>query len=58
MKIMSHRFTQILEEDDYGDLLLTIPYELCQEMGWNGGTEVQYEQSDDGQSFILKKVND
>ena len=55
MKIMSHRFTQILEEDDYGDLLLTIPYELCQEMGWNGGTEVQYELSDDGQSFILKK---
>ena len=58
MKIMSHRFTQILEEDDYGDLLLTIPYELCQEMCWNGGTEVQYELSDDGTSFILKKVND
>ena len=58
MNIMSHRFTQILEEDDYGDLLLTIPYELCQEMGWNGGTEVQYELSDDGTSFILKKVND
>ena len=55
---MSHRFTQILEEDDYGDLLLTIPYELCQEMGWNGGTVVQFELSDDGQSFILKKVND
>jgi len=55
---MSHRFTQILEEDDYGDLLLTIPYELCQEMGWNTGTELQYELSDDGQGFILKKVND
>ena len=58
MNIMSHRFTQILEEDDYGDLLLTIPYELCQEMGWNTGTELQYELSDDGQGFILKKVND
>jgi len=55
---MSHRFTQILEEDDFGDMTLNIPYELCQEMGWNAGTEIQYALSDDGQNFILKKVND
>lgn len=58
MNIMSHRFTQILEEDDFGDMTLNIPYELCQEMGWNAGTEIQYALSDDGQNFILKKVND
>jgi hypothetical protein len=55
---MSHRFTTNLEEDDYGDLILTIPYDMCEEMGWNIGTELQYELTDDGEGFILKKVND
>ena len=52
---MSHRFTTTLEEDDYGDLILTIPYEVCEEMGWNIGTELAYEITEDGQGFLLKK---
>jgi len=31
---MSQRFTTTLEEDDLGDLILVIPYEVCEEMGW------------------------
>tara|TARA_B100000242_G_scaffold201435_1_gene145846 strand:+ start:64 stop:243 length:180 start_codon:yes stop_codon:yes gene_type:complete len=45
---MSQRFTTKLVEDDYGDLLLTIPYEICEEFGWSDATEFQYEMSDDG----------
>ena len=43
MKIMSHRFTTKLEEDDFGDLLLTIPYEICEELGWNTDEELDYD---------------
>lgn len=54
---MSHRFTTNLEEDDYGDLFLTIPYEVCEELGWNVGTELDYELTEDGTGFIVRKVN-
>ncbi len=55
---MSHRFTTKLDEDDYGDLILTIPYEICEELGWNVETELQFELSDDGQSINLKPLKD
>ena len=45
---MSHRFTTNLDEDDYGDLILTIPYEICEELGWNVQTELQFELGDEG----------
>tara|TARA_B100002019_G_scaffold206869_1_gene179615 strand:- start:2354 stop:2578 length:225 start_codon:yes stop_codon:yes gene_type:complete len=53
---MSHRFTTRLEEDDFGDLILTIPYEACEELGWDIGTELDYEIEDN--AFILKKAED
>ena len=55
---MSHRFTTKLDEDDYGDLILTIPYEICEELGWNIQTELQIELGDEGSSIILKKAID
>ena len=55
---MSHRFTTKLVEDDYRDLILTIPYEICEELGWNVETELQFELSDDGQSINLKPLKD
>ena len=55
---MSHRFTTKLDEDDYGDLILTIPYEICEEIGWNIQTELQFEIGDEGSSIILKKAID
>jgi hypothetical protein len=53
---MSHRFTTRLEEDDFGDLILTIPYEVCEELGWDIGTELDYDIEDS--SFTLRKAED
>tara|TARA_B100002019_G_C21271331_1_gene602542 strand:- start:3855 stop:4025 length:171 start_codon:yes stop_codon:yes gene_type:complete len=55
---MSQRFTTTLEEDDFGDLILTIPYEVCEELGWDIGTPLKYDITDDGQAFTLKKEKD
>tara|TARA_A100001201_G_scaffold72908_2_gene66391 strand:+ start:429 stop:593 length:165 start_codon:yes stop_codon:yes gene_type:complete len=51
---MSHRFTTRLEEDDFGDIILTIPYEVCEELGWDIGTELDYEIEDG--SFVLREA--
>jgi len=53
---MSHRFTTRLEEDDFGDLILTIPYEVCEELGWDIGTELDYDIEDG--TFTLRKAED
>ena len=53
---MSHRFVTELEEDDFGDLILTIPYEVCEELGWDIGAELDYEINDG--CFILRKAKD
>ena len=53
---MSQRFTTTLEEDDYGDLTLTIPYELCEELGWDIGTVLGYDLTPDQEGFILRKI--
>lgn len=55
---MSHRFTTQLEEDDYGDLILTIPYEICEEMGWDIGVELDYDLTEDGLGIVLKKADE
>ena len=51
---MSHRFVTELMEDDFGDLILPIPYEVCEELGWDVGCELDYEVN--GDSFIIRKV--
>lgn len=53
---MSQRFTTHLEEDDFGDLILTIPYEVCEELGWDVGTELEYDITEDGTAFTLRKA--
>ena len=40
---MSKRFTTKLDEDDFGDLVLTIPYEICETLGWYRETELEYD---------------
>ena len=50
---MSKRFTTKLDEDDYGDLVLTIPYDICEELGWNTDTPLKYDVNEQG--FHLKK---
>ena len=53
---MSKRFTTRLDEDDYGDLILTIPYEVCEELGWDTESELVYDASEN--KFRLKKLED
>ena len=50
---MSKRFTTTLNEDDYGDLILTIPYNVTEELGWSTDTELSYDVYDG--KFRLKK---
>tara|TARA_B100001250_G_scaffold318303_1_gene280938 strand:+ start:15567 stop:15728 length:162 start_codon:yes stop_codon:yes gene_type:complete len=53
---MSKRFTTRLEEDDFGDLILTIPYDICEELGWDTDSDLQYDVLDN--KFTLKKVEE
>ena len=55
---MSHRFTTRLEEDDFGDLILTIPYEVREGLGWDIGIELDYDITEDGTAFTLRKAED
>ena len=50
------RFTTKLDDDDFGDLVLTIPYEICEELGWYRETELEYDIIDGEITF--KKLED
>ena len=50
---MSHRFTVHLEEDQFGDLIMPIPEEVLEELGWYVGDTLDYEI--DGESLIITK---
>ena len=49
--------TLTIEDDDYGDLFITLPVELWEEMGWKAGTKLEYTEETDG-SIILKAVDE
>ena len=53
---MSKRFTITIEEDVFGELILPIPDEVCEDLGWNIGDELEFEVDDVTESFTLKKV--
>ena len=53
---MSNRFTVSIEEDELGEIILPIPDEICEELGWDVGDTLQYELQDD--SFTLRKEQD
>jgi bifunctional DNA-binding transcriptional regulator/antitoxin component of YhaV-PrlF toxin-antitoxin module len=54
---MSKRFTVTLEEDEFGELILPIPDEVCEELGWEVGDELEYDIIDDN-TFSVRKAND
>jgi bifunctional DNA-binding transcriptional regulator/antitoxin component of YhaV-PrlF toxin-antitoxin module len=45
----------ITQEDDNGDLLLPLPQELLQEMGWKEGDTLDFNLDEQGR-WILKKI--
>ena len=51
---MSHRYILPIEEnEDTGELFVTLPDDLLDEVGWYYGDELQYEIEDD--KIILRK---
>tara|TARA_B100001250_G_scaffold354007_1_gene327631 strand:+ start:16 stop:177 length:162 start_codon:yes stop_codon:yes gene_type:complete len=53
---MSHRFTVSLEENDYGDTIITLPDTIIEELGLNIGDELDYDIIEDTLTF--KKTPD
>lgn len=54
---MSNRFTVTIEEDEFGELILPIPDEICEELGWDVGDTLEYGVLEED-SFTLRKVKD
>jgi len=52
---MSKRFTVTIEEDEFGELILPIPDDVCDELGWEVDDILEYSIESD-QSFTLRKV--
>jgi len=55
---MSKRFTITIEEDEFGELILPIPDDVCEDLGWTIGDELEFEVDDVTQSFTLRKVEE
>tara|TARA_B100000927_G_scaffold291486_1_gene293940 strand:- start:8007 stop:8174 length:168 start_codon:yes stop_codon:yes gene_type:complete len=54
---MSHRYILPIEEDEEsGELLLNLPDELLDEMGWYFGDELEYSIEDD--QLTLRKFKE
>lgn len=53
---MSKRYEVITQEDpETGDLILPLPPELLEQMGWKEGDEIDFSVDDNGH-FILKRA--
>jgi len=52
---MSKRYVLEVQEDEYGDVFVTLPDELLEEAGWDVGDVLEYEEDIDG-SVILHKI--
>lgn len=50
------RYEVITQEDSNGDLLLPIPPELLEKMGWKEGDVLDFSLDDQGR-YILKKIS-
>jgi hypothetical protein len=51
------RYEVITQEDDVtGDLLLPIPPQLLEQLGWTEGDEIEFAIGEDGK-YILKRSN-
>lgn len=48
---MSHRFTVSLEENDYGDTIITLPDSIVEELGLSIGDELDYDIIEDTLTF-------
>ena len=55
---MSKRFTITIEEDEFGELILPIPDDVCEDLGWTIGDDLEFDVDDVTRSFTLRKVEE
>jgi len=55
---MSKRFTITIEEDEFGELILPIPDEVCEDLGWIVGDDLEFDVDDVTGTMTLRKVED
>ena len=48
---MSHRITVSLEENEYGETIITLPDTIIEELGFNIGDELDYDIIEDTLTF-------
>jgi|TARA_R100000081_G_C4773161_1_gene146862 bifunctional DNA-binding transcriptional regulator/antitoxin component of YhaV-PrlF toxin-antitoxin module len=53
---MSRRFILTIDEDDHGDLFVTLPDELTEELGWLIGDTLQYQVDDE--TLVVTKLDE
>jgi len=53
---MSHRFTTKVEENEFGEYVITFPDDILEELGWSVGDTLDYNIEDD--VLTLKKYNE
>jgi bifunctional DNA-binding transcriptional regulator/antitoxin component of YhaV-PrlF toxin-antitoxin module len=49
------RYEVITQQDDNGDLIIPLPPNLLEELGWKEGDDIKFDFDDKGR-FILTKV--
>tara|TARA_B100000519_G_scaffold197035_1_gene204244 strand:- start:105 stop:290 length:186 start_codon:yes stop_codon:yes gene_type:complete len=54
---MSNRYTFQIDSDEHGELFITFPDDLMDDLGWKFGDVLEYEDETDG-SLIIKKSED
>lgn len=55
---MSHWTVTVEEDKETGDLVLPLPADLLNQMGWDPGTLLEWEEVEGSSSYILKKVEE
>ena len=55
---MSKRFTITIEEDEFGELILPIPDEVCGDLGWIVGDDLEFDVDDVTGTLTLRKVEE
>jgi hypothetical protein len=54
---MDSKFVVKLDEDENGDLILPIPNELCEQLGWQEEDEVEFSIDEYSDAFYIRKVD-
>ena len=54
---MNNKYTTVVEQDDNGDFIITIPDPIIEELGWLPGDEIEWEIDSRNVITLTKKIN-